>query len=336
MLHILFLILKIIGIILAVLLGLVLLLICIVLFVPVRYKANVQKAGEKIVGRVRVSWLFHGVTVTLDYRDKKMDTVIRVLGINLQWLKEIFPKKGKEPEVIEKKTAEESMSGTGDIQDTGSSVRISANDSELTKIKKEASEHKISGEQSEIDDGMNRKTSELTNYNKDVGTRKKTFVLIPLAFRKIVGIIRFIFSIPAKITGIIRKISLTIKNICAKINYWKTFLDDKRTKAALSCIKDRLIRILKHVLPRRLKGELRYGFEDPCTTGQVLAGICMFYPVYQKHINIYPDFENEVLEGHLDLKGRIHIGVLLWHALIIFIDKNFKFVLNILLHKEEL
>ena len=73
MLHILFLILKIIGIILAVLLGLVLLLICIVLFVPVRYKANVQKAGEEIVGRVRVSWLSHGVTVTLDYRDKKME-----------------------------------------------------------------------------------------------------------------------------------------------------------------------------------------------------------------------------------------------------------------------
>ena len=269
----------------------------------------------------------------------------------MQWLKGIFRKKGKEPEVIEKKTAEESMSGTDDIQDTGSSVRISVNDSELTKIKKEASEYKASGEQSEIDNGTNRKTSELTNYSNpdetatdhampdEAKTEERTSeknVRNQSVWRKIAGIIQFIFSIPTKIKAIIRKITVTIKNIRAKINYWKVFLKDERTKAALACIKERLIRMLKHILPKRFNGELRYGFEDPCTTGQVLAGICVFYPVYQNHINIYPDFENKVLEGHLDLKGRIYIGVLLWHALMIFIDKNFKFVLNILLHKEEL
>ena len=61
----------------------------------------------------------------------------------------------------------------------------------------------------------------------------------------------------------------------------------------------------------------------------------MIYPALQEHFNIYPDFENQVLEGRLELKGRIYVSVLLWHALKVYFDKNFKFVFNTLLHKEE-
>ena len=62
MLHGLLLILKIAGIILAVLLGIVLAAAAAVLFVPVRYAADAQydkNSGKKPVIHVRVTWLLH-------------------------------------------------------------------------------------------------------------------------------------------------------------------------------------------------------------------------------------------------------------------------------------
>ena len=60
MLHILFLILKIIGIILAVILGLILLVICIVLFVPICYRADLHGSGNarELTAHAKVSWMF--------------------------------------------------------------------------------------------------------------------------------------------------------------------------------------------------------------------------------------------------------------------------------------
>ena len=358
------LILKIIGIILAVLLGLALLLVCIVLFVPVRYKANVQKAGEETAGQIKVSWLFHGVTVTLDYQNKKMGTVIRILGINLQWLKGLFHKKKKSDAVekkeshtlfqepLQKECEQEANKENEELTNYKISADKSITDESITdeSITDESitgesvTDKTIADEQSETavpretvsENSENEENLPIGLMHKRIASIKKVFKGIPLIFRKIIEIIRFVFSIPAKLIGTFRKISSAIKDICGKINDLKTFLRDERTKAALRCIKNRLIRILKHILPKRLNGEVRFGFEDPCTTGQLLAGIYMFYPVYQEHINIYPDFENRVLEGNLKLKGRICLSVLLWHALMLFIDEDFKYVLNILLHKEEL
>ena len=68
MLHILFLILKIIGIILAVILGLLLLAICIVLFVPICYKADLHGSGNarELMVHAKVSWLFGLIKAVLD------------------------------------------------------------------------------------------------------------------------------------------------------------------------------------------------------------------------------------------------------------------------------
>ena len=70
MLHGLLLILKIAGIILAVLLGIVLAAAAAVLFVPVRYAADAQydkNSGKKPVLHVRVTWLLHLFRFFMDF-----------------------------------------------------------------------------------------------------------------------------------------------------------------------------------------------------------------------------------------------------------------------------
>ena len=80
MLHILLLILKITGIILAVILGILVLLVCIVVFVPVRYEANGKCSGKiqtlKVKGKV--TWMFSLVRADIYYKENKLKWRLRI------------------------------------------------------------------------------------------------------------------------------------------------------------------------------------------------------------------------------------------------------------------
>ena len=66
MVHILLLILKAIGILILVLLGLVLAVVCLVLFVPVCYEAG-GSWKDKPAGKGKISWLFGAVSLSAGY-----------------------------------------------------------------------------------------------------------------------------------------------------------------------------------------------------------------------------------------------------------------------------
>lgn len=91
MLHILLCILKIIGLIIAALLGVLILLVCTVLFVPIRYKGVATADGtiESAVLRFQVSWLFHLISGFLEVQGKKLTWKFRLF-----W--KTFPKEKKD------------------------------------------------------------------------------------------------------------------------------------------------------------------------------------------------------------------------------------------------
>lgn len=141
-------------------------------------------------------------------------------------------------------------------------------------------------------------------------------------------------NIIPKIKSSISKIKLTIRNIYDKINYWKDFISDQRTKDAFGYVKKHVIRILKHIMPKRLKGTIEYGFDDPCKTGQILAGVSMFYPLYYKSLSLHPDFSGSVLNGHIDLKGRIYVIFFVKSAILILFNKNIQYIIHTFRNKE--
>ena len=89
MISILLIILKIIGITLLVILGLVLVLFLVVLFVPVRYrfKGNYDDAFHC---KGKITWLLHFISIKIEV-EKEVVTSIRILGIPIS----IFLKKKK-------------------------------------------------------------------------------------------------------------------------------------------------------------------------------------------------------------------------------------------------
>ena len=76
MLHVLLLILKITGIVIACILGLVILIVAAVLFVPVRYRADADYHG-KFKAHVKVSWL--GILRVLASYDEELELKAKAL-----------------------------------------------------------------------------------------------------------------------------------------------------------------------------------------------------------------------------------------------------------------
>lgn len=62
--------------------------------------------------------------------------------------------------------------------------------------------------------------------------------------------------------------------------------------------------------PRKVAGKVTFGFEDPSWTGLGTGLLSMLYQWYPKRFSIHPDFEREILEGELHIRGRIQIYVL--------------------------
>ncbi len=80
MLHILFLILKIIGIILLVILGITLTLIGVVLLVPIRYRMKTETTNgmKGLRTEAKAHWLLHLISAHITYQEEKLDWQVRV------------------------------------------------------------------------------------------------------------------------------------------------------------------------------------------------------------------------------------------------------------------
>ena len=121
-LHIVFMILKIIGILLLVLVGILLLGVLAVLFCPVRYQARGYRDKEHYGGKAGVSWLFHLIffTVWYDSGEDRAGYEIRIFGIPvLKLLKVLKQRKRQKKRKKSRKNALPFRTGTDEGKKTG-------------------------------------------------------------------------------------------------------------------------------------------------------------------------------------------------------------------------
>jgi len=70
-----------------------------------------------------------------------------------------------------------------------------------------------------------------------------------------------------------------------------------------------LVEFYKIIRPKKFQGKLRFGFEEPSSTGYLLALLSGFYPfISEKSINLEPDFTHEVFEGSCDGNGQFRMS----------------------------
>ena len=148
--------------------------------------------------------------------------------------------------------------------------------------------------------------------------------LFNLVLKVFIRICLLPITIVEKLDKILRKIG----SICRKIGAVYDFFFDERVQAFLSQIMGLIRKLIGHVLPKKLIGYVRFGLDDPGYTGRVLAAVAPFYPKYGKSFSVQPDFEDLVLEGKAELKGRVYLFYVAYIGLRAILNKNTKYVIR--------
>jgi hypothetical protein len=116
----------------------------------------------------------------------------------------------------------------------------------------------------------------------------------------------------------------TAVNIKHKIGLVSDFIKDKINREGFQITYRSLKRLLKHILPRKLKSTIVFGTGDPCTTGQALGAMGILYSFYGDNVRIIPDFQNKIFEGKHYARGRIRLVTVLIIVIKLVSDKRFK------------
>ena len=301
MLQIFFLILKIIGIILAAVLGLAILLLLLVLFVPVRYRAYGVKKERECRAEAKISWLLHLISVPVAFREGELSAKIKILGITLMDLTDSGSFEEAEPVPEPAERTEE--------QKTAQSETRQAQEH---PVEKQAAPERTSQKKEELEEEEEEKNGIFSRFLQFLRTIWKFFTGIPRKLKNL------------KCT--FRRFCGKIKRMARKYRAAKEFALDERTKAAVRLVLEQAKIFARQALPRKICGEVRFGTSDPALTGQILGIAGIFYPLFMDNVKVDPDFEQTILEGELFLKGRLRIVSAVRIAWRLFRDKNVRYV----------
>ena len=106
------------------------------------------------------------------------------------------------------------------------------------------------------------------------------------------------------------------------------FINAEGTKAGVLYLLTQCKILLKMVLPKKMKGWLRFGTGDVYTEGQYLSYLCFLYPLYAGKFEILPEWEEEVIEADISFSGRIIMFVGLLIALRLLFSRKVKSLRN--------
>lgn len=100
------------------------------------------------------------------------------------------------------------------------------------------------------------------------------------------------------------------------------FISDEGNQQLFSLVWRQIKKLIVHILPRKISGRFKFGFEDPYTTGQILTVVSPFYPLYAKTFSFEPVFNDKVLDGEVHIKGHIRVITLLWIVVRVLLNRN--------------
>ena len=314
MLHVLLLILKITGIVIACILGLVIIVVAAVLFVPVRYKADADYHG-KFKAHAKLSWL--GILRVLVSYDEELAIKAKALFIT------IYSNNQKKEKTSKHRTSEENIFSVNDdeakkltenekkpqikmaevVSDTKEDTQAVKKNVEDIKESAESLKETVSEDES--------KTTQNKNFFDKV--KDKCFVI----YTKIKEIINLVKDTVKKVSGAADKLKEKVKKA-------KEFVTDEDNKAFFHFFVEQLKKLIKVIRPKKYRINARLGFEDPATMGKVLAYISIFYGMSGVDLSLEPAFGENIKEGSIFLKGNIRIFSVLVIALRVYRNEQFK------------
>ena len=320
-------ILKIIGIILLCVLLTLFCVLLLVLFVPVRYRIEtVRREGEETPFRVllKVTWLLHILNAAFRYPGED-GLRVRVFGFT------VFPARRKE-KAKEKETEKEE-----EPRDDETEKAANPQDGETKKAQEMADgqeEGKPAGG-GEVTGSQEREKEAQTESPKgeagqEAEEEEETEEGEPNWIRKLRAFVHRHLERLKNIKYTIQKICDKIKEITKNIRYYVEIIQSDAFLRVWRVCGGEALKLLRGVLPGKIKGRLLVGTGDPASTAQIIGIHGILYPLIGDHIMVIPDFERTIVEGELLIKGKLTVFRALKTAIIIYFNKDLRKVIRLL------
>ena len=286
MLHVLLLILKITGIVIACILGLVILVVTAVLFVPVRYKVNADY-HDRFKAQAKVSWL--GILRLMISYDEELDIKAKAFFIT------VYNNNDENSKVSEQKKAKKKKEKKPEEN------IFSASDKDVEKLTEKEEKPQI-----KMAEAVNETKEDVQNVKEAVSEDESGNIQNRSFFNKVKD---KCFVIYTKIKEIIKLIRDTVKKISGaadrlkeKVSKAKEFVTDEDNRALFHFLVEQLKALIKVIKPKKYRINARIGFEDPATMGKVLAYVSILYGMSGVDLSLEPVFGENVKEGSIFLK----------------------------------
>lgn len=272
-------ILKLIGTILLVLLGIIVALLLLVLFVPIRYYVSGELETE-IAVHAKVTWLLHLISFVVDYEKGEAVTSLRILGIRKK-------AKGKRKSALEEEAWEDEPE-----------------DAAWDELSVDEPEEKLETEQTDKAQAETGASDETTESRMASGSLEKEHKEKSSRIQKFLDTVRRLKNALGQLRG--------------KASSVKEIITDEANHSIVKAVLAELGYLLKHFRFRKLVTDLRFSAGDPAATGQALGVMCLFPILYRYQVSVIPDFEAEefYIKGTFEVKGHVrtvHLVVTLLH-----------------------
>ena len=331
--HILLTILSVIGKVLLILLLIILALLLILLLVPLRYQLQGKKEkGIPPNGSVRVTFLFRLIDLQIRIRSKDdISGQLRVAGFRIrsfgknntgepgkkQSSETEKKEKPKLPEGTEAPVQKSELKPSGKTETSQKQTQLKPSGEPETAEKKKSA--RPAAPKQSLKEKLEKKTAIVRKTEKQVKAQKETFAgRVSDFMQKICDAFLYLFDTAYSIEEKADRIEAKISEAEQTLSYW----DTGRHRNAVRYIIRRLFILLKHYMPRRMKGYLHFGTGRPHLTGYAAGLLSVLLPAGAGGYELKPEFYEACLETDTIASGHIrsfHISIF---ALAILLKKD--------------
>lgn len=313
------------GLILLGLLALLLFILLLVLFMPFSYRLRVKYTAKQFEAEGEISFLFKFLRAKFTYGEELAYQVKAVFfsifsseknGGEIEADAEIKQSSKDSYETMikaDEKTKNKIEAENAKETENEKNMKISS-----TKVEKEEEKVQI-GYEEEIkeEEQTDKRRAGKNNKNKKEKAKKKKLNIIS-KIKRVKD--RFVTRWTA--------FKKTFNSLNNKKEAVLKFINAEGTKAGVLYLLTQCKILLKMVLPKKMKGWLRFGTGDVYTEGQYLSYLCFLYPLYAGKFEILPEWEEEVIEADISFSGRIIMFVGLLIALRLLFSRKVKSLRN--------
>ncbi len=301
---------KVIGILLAVLVIVAL----AILFAAVRYCGKISFDDKK--AQISIRWLGVVLRVPILITEKDLQWKVRVFGVPILRSDGAHKKRRSKKSSAPKAQKRKAEKAAETVQKTQGS---SKQEKKAPSVNLEKSPTAPEQEKQIAPKRQSDKTEEqiASKQTTDQREEQSAFRQADEREKKPRGI-RQLFLWLQNVIKIVRKIKKKVHSVQDLVD----ILRSDAGKAFICIVKENVIHLWKQIHPRRMRGKVIFGTGDPCSTGELLGVLALFYAWYGNGVQIIPDFEQKRIEGNVSFRGRIRMITLICIAWRIIKNKD--------------